>query len=115
MNMDQGACQRLRLKPLEWRGFARCGSARGKILESAAAECSQGVHRKCRKAVLGSQFSVLSLRWSVSIRCMEGEEFSGDFMGWKLLSGKDEWDQSVGQRQRTEGSLLVIRPGRKKF
>jgi hypothetical protein len=39
----------------------------GKNLESGAADCAQGVHRKCRKggAVLSSQFSVLSSRFSV--------------------------------------------------
>jgi YHS domain-containing protein len=40
---------------------------------------------------------------------MEGEEFSGDFEREKLLSGEDEWDQLVGQRRRTEESLLVIK------
>jgi hypothetical protein len=110
MNMDQGAGQKCRCKRLERRGFGWRGSARGKILESGAAGCSQAVHRKCRKAALSSRFSVCGslLAFLVSIRCMEGEEFSGGLVRRKLLIGKGEWDQSVGQGWRTEGSLLVI-------
>jgi hypothetical protein len=108
MNMDQGVGQKCCGKRLEWRGFGWQEGAKGKILGSGAAECSQAVHRKCRK-----QWPVISGQWperqlAVSIRFMVGEEFSGEFLRRKLLSGEDEWDQLVGKGMRTEGSLLVI-------
>ena len=44
----------------------------------------------------------------MGIRCTGTEEFSASFVQKKLGNGKDERGQSLGERQRTERSLLSV-------
>ena len=71
---DQEACQRCGCKPRGGLGFGLRSSVGRKNPESREADCTQGLHRKCRKgravlsswfSVLGSQFLVLSSWFSV--------------------------------------------------
>ena len=53
INTDQAANQKYRAKPRGGRGFRSPANVGRKLLDRGEAECSQGVHRKCRKAGSG--------------------------------------------------------------
>src|SRR5713226_7980376 len=60
INKDQGASRRYPAEPRVRRGFEFRKSLWKRIRWSGEADCAQGAHRKCRKAVGSGQWSVAS-------------------------------------------------------
>jgi len=111
----------------------RCVS--GGVSGIGETDCTQGVHRKCRKAVVSDQWNqwtavspgcrvswnharrLCSIVWSggepMGIRCIGGEEFSwGVFLRWKGWMGKPNGLSHFRKERRTERFLLSEGSGR---
>jgi hypothetical protein len=98
------------------------GSGEGKDLRRKFERARERVvHRHCTGnaeralAVVSGQWSVFVLGFRVGIRFTGLEEFSGGFIGKKLVGGKGEWDQAFGTGGERQSHCSEGRVVRTKF